>query len=187
MKEIEVVQIVAYDDNNLIGINGEFPFKLKGHFTHLNSLINNHPIILSRKVYENLGQVLENSNSPIIVVSREVGVINKPEKAPHYKWRSNSLEVAIDLGKGHGTGRVFILGGGGIFEDTLSITDTIYVSEIQGSVYGDEEDVYTYYPSLEESEWELSETINLVTDNSEWEKENEFKFFVSVYKRIVQC
>lgn len=146
--------IVAASTNNVIGRDGDMPWKLSSDLKRFKALTTGHPVIMGRKTFESIGKPLPGRLN--IIVTRD------------HDWefdgvlRVSSLPAAIDLGTENIRSiheqaledadpeelprEVFIIGGGEIYRQAISLADVLYVTHIDTEIAGD-----TYFPDIDEA------------------------------------
>ena len=129
--------IVAYSKNRVIGYKGKMPWKIKGEQLWFKELTLNHTVIMGRKTYESIGKPLENRLN--IIVSSTLFFDEENLKT------ARSLNEAISLANSE---EVFIIGGQQLYEEAITIADTLYITEIDIEVEGD-----TYFPEFDENNY----------------------------------
>ena len=129
--------IVAYSKNRVIGNKGKIPWKIKGEQLWFKELTLNHTVIMGRKTYESIGKPLENRLN--IIVSSTLFFDEENLKT------ARSLNEAISLANSE---EVFIIGGQQLYEEAITIADTLYITEIDIEVEGD-----TYFPEFNENNY----------------------------------
>ena len=129
--------IVAYSKNRVIGNKGKMPWKIKGEQLWFKELTLNHTVIMGRKTYESIGKPLENRLN--IIVSSTLFFDEENLKT------ARSLNEAISLANSE---EVFIIGGQQLYEEAITIADTLYITEIDIEVEGD-----TYFPEFNENNY----------------------------------
>ena len=134
--------IVAVAENGAIGKNNRLLWRLSDDLKQFKALTSGHAIIMGRKTYESIGKPLPNRTN--IVITRH-GKIFDDESV----LIADSIEKAIEIAKEvKGEEEIFIIGGGNIYEQSLEITDKIYLTEVKVIIDGD-----TFFPKLNENEW----------------------------------
>ncbi len=136
--------IVAMAKNRVIGINNTLPWHLPADLKHFKALTMGHHIVMGRKTYESIGKPLPGRTSVVVTRNRELKIDGC--------IMCGSLPEAIAIAAGGSDEEIFIVGGAAIFEQALSLADTLYVTEIQQDIAGD-----TYFPVFDKIKWrELS-------------------------------
>lgn len=137
--------IVAVDLNNGIGKDNQLPWHLPADLKHFKNLTSGHPVLMGRKTFDSIGRALPNRRN--IVISRQSGI-----EFPGVEV-CNSLEQAMMLCKNED--EVFIIGGSQIFEQALSISDTLYLTQIHHNFDSD-----TFFPEINPEHWLETEKID---------------------------
>ncbi|RNC80071.1 MAG: dihydrofolate reductase [Balneola sp.] len=121
--------VVAHDPNLVIGNNGGLPWRYPEDLKHFKSTTLGNTIIMGRGVFEELNEIpLPGRRN--IVLSRSKSY----EGVETYK----SLEEAL---KNIHDEEVFIIGGGVLYRQTLSMVNKMIVTEIKKEYEGD-----TFFP-----------------------------------------
>lgn len=135
--------IVAVAENGAIGKDNRLLWRLSDDLKQFKALTSGHAVIMGRKTFESIGKPLPNRTN--IVITRH-GKVSDSESV----LTVNSIEKAIETAKEvEGNEEIFIIGGGNIYEQSLGITDKIYLTEVKVAIDGD-----TFFPKLNEDEWE---------------------------------
>ncbi len=127
--------IVAMAKNRVIGKDNEMPWHLPADLGHFKTITLGKPIIMGRKTYESIGRALPGRIN--IVMSRD----------KNYRLEGcetvTSLEEALTLV--NDVQEVMIIGGGFLYEQTISTADRLYLTFIDLDVDGD-----TLFPEYEQ-------------------------------------
>jgi len=127
--------IVAMAKNCVIGKDNEMPWHLPADLGHFKTITLGKPIIMGRKTYESIGRALPGRIN--IVMSRD----------KNYRLEGcetvTSLEEALTLV--NDVQEVMIIGGGFLYEQTISTADRLYLTFIDLDVDGD-----TLFPEYEQ-------------------------------------
>ena len=124
--------IVARSKNNVIGKNGNIPWKIKGEQKQFRELTTGNVVIMGRKSYEEIGHPLPNRMNIVVSTTTEYQGDNLVSV--------KSLEDALLLAKGRD---VYISGGYGLFKEALQIVDKMYITEVDLNI----EDGDTFFGS----------------------------------------
>ena len=130
--------IVAVAENNAIGYDNHLLWHISEDLKRFKSFTTGHHIIMGRKTYESVGKPLPGRIN--IVISRQANY------SAEGCLVAKSLEEALELAKQDS--EVFIIGGGEIYKEVLSITDKIYLTRVHAGFAAD-----TFFPELNLSEW----------------------------------
>ena len=132
--------IAAVAKNNAIGYNNELLFKLKGDLPRFKALTMGHSIIMGRKTFDSIGKPLPGRDN--IVLTRDTTLHIPGCLVMH------SLQDAIDHCSNQD--KVFVIGGGDIFQLALPLTDTIIVTALDRDVEGD-----VYFEQIDPNQFKL--------------------------------
>jgi len=134
--------IVARSKNNVIGKNGQIPWKIKGEQKQFKELTTGNVVIMGRKSYEEIGHPLPNREN--IVVSSSKNFEGENLVTAH------SLKEALELA---GERDVYIAGGYGLFKEAIDIVDKMYITEVDIEI----EDGDTLFPEFNIEEFDFME------------------------------
>ena len=133
--------IVARSKNNVIGKNGQIPWKIKGEQKQFRELTTGNAVIMGRKSYEEIGHPLPNRMN--IVVSRSANFIG--ENLVTVKSLQEAIEAAGDAD-------VYVAGGYGLFLEAISMVDKMYITEIDIEI----EDGDVFFPEFDKSNFDIT-------------------------------
>lgn len=143
MTEYPLSLVVAIAKNNVIGMDGDMPWKLSTDLKRFKRDTMGKPIIMGRKTFQSIGQALPGRLN--IVVSRSEFVA---ENTVH----ANSIEAALFLAEGwakeNGSEEICVIGGGQIYAATLPMASKLYVTHVMAEPNGD-----TKFPQILDAEW----------------------------------
>ena len=134
--------IVARSKNNVIGKNGQIPWRIKGEQKQFKELTTGNVVVMGRKSYEEIGHPLPNRKT--IVVSR-----TKKYEGENLATAS-SVEEAIRMA---GDEKVYISGGYGLYKEAIPYVDVMYITEVQTEI----EDGDTFFPEFDENDFDIEE------------------------------
>ncbi len=129
--------IVAMAKNRVIGHENKMPWHLPAELAYFKRVTTGHPIIMGRKTFESIGRPLPHRRN--IVVSRNINFRTDGVEV------STSLEAALALCPDDNP---FVIGGGTLYAEALTLADTLYVTEIDAELTGD-----TFFPPLDLAIW----------------------------------
>jgi dihydrofolate reductase len=135
--------IVAIAQNGVIGkSNGEMSWHIKEEFQHFKNTTLGFPIIMGRKTFETLGKPLKGRLN--LVVSR-----NKSYKTSFDDVVvKQSLDEAIDYCKSLSPEKIFIIGGGEIYNQAISFVDEMIITFMKFEAEGE-----VKFPVYKKDEW----------------------------------
>jgi dihydrofolate reductase len=146
---MKVIQIVAIEENRGIGKDNKLLFHLPNDLKRFKSITENSYIITGRKNYESIGRNLPNRIT--VIVTRDKDYKAKGCLIYHH------IETAITTCEVLGIDKVFIIGGGEIYKQTLKYTDEIYLTEVKTKFDAD-----VFYPELGNEFIEVSRIENKI-------------------------
>jgi dihydrofolate reductase len=130
--------VVAAAENNVIGRQGQLPWRLPDDLKRFKALTLGKPMIMGRKTFESIGRPLPGRTS--IVISRQPG-LDFPGCTV-----VDSLDAA--LAAAGAVPEIMVVGGAEIYRQVLAQTTTVHLTRVHASVAGD-----TFFPELEPRQW----------------------------------
>ncbi|NRD21314.1 dihydrofolate reductase [Winogradskyella eckloniae] len=159
-KTSELTIIVAAGENNAIGKDNKLIWHLSDDLKHFKALTNGHHIIMGRKTFESFPKPLPNRTH--IVITRQ-----KDYQVPDGIITVNSLEDALDAARFDT--QPFIIGGGEIYKQAMSIADKIEITRVH-SVF---ENADTFFPDIDKTKWK---EVNRTTHEADEKHAYAFSF-----------
>nr|AOT83048.1 hypothetical protein [uncultured bacterium] len=148
--------IVAAAQNDAIGKGNQLIWHLSDDLKRFKRLTNGHHIIMGRKTFESFPKPLPNRTH--IVITRQ-----NDYSAPEGVIVVNTLEDALDAAKSDE--QPFIIGGGEIYKQSLTIADRIELTRVHEDFEAD-----TFFPKIDLSIWkETANTFHTIDDNHKYE------------------
>lgn len=142
--------IVAHAKNFIIGNKGGMPWHLPADLSHFKKTTMGHPVIMGRKTFVSIGRALPGRLN--IVISR-----NEALELPDGVILCQSLTEAIK--KIPEEQEAFVIGGGSIYEEAISLADRLYLTIIDAQIEGD-----TSFPKYELGDYNQIEKSEYVPD-----------------------
>lgn len=141
-----------------IGLHGGMPWHLSEDLKRFKELTVSHPVIMGRRTWESLG----GRNRPLPTRDNIVVTRNDVYAAPGATVATD-LESALDFARqeaipddGMDRSEIWVIGGAQLFEQTLPMASTVYVTQIRASVDAD-----TYAPDMDglvaDGSWRVSD------------------------------
>ncbi len=135
--------IVAHSTNNVIGKDGGMPWHLSEDLKHFKAITMGKPIIMGRLTHESIGRALPGRKN--IVVTRQADY--QADGCDVVSCPADALRMA------GAADEVMVIGGGQLYARFLRRADRIYRTRIEAEIDGD-----TFFPQLDASEWQVSES-----------------------------
>lgn len=143
--------IVAMSANHAIGKDNKLMWHIPEDLKRFKEITSGHHVIMGRKTYESiidqLGKPLPNRTS--IVITR-----NKDYEIQEGGIVVSSIEEAFKAAEDLGETEVFVIGGGEIYDNTVGVVDTIYMTRLLDMF--DEAD--TFFPAVDYTLFDIRAT-----------------------------
>lgn len=158
--------IVAAGEDNAIGKDNDLIWHLSNDLKRFKSLTNGHHIIMGRKTFESFPKPLPNRTH--IVITRQ-----ERYPVPDGVIVVNNLEDALDAARFDK--QPYIIGGGEIYKQAMSLADKIELTRVHGKFDGAD----TFFPIIDRTIWK--ETNSVFHDKDE---KHQYSFSFITYERI---
>lgn len=156
MENIKLVHVVAMSQNRAIGKDNQLLWHIPDDLQHFKRITQGGVIVMGRKTFESLPRLLPNRTH--IVITR------KPIKYEGVVM-AHSLQDAILLAKAYAhakqQNKIFIIGGGEIYNQSLDMADVLEITEVDTVIEGD-----AFYPDIDEKFIKTDETETFYCDKS---------------------
>jgi dihydrofolate reductase len=129
---LELIIIAAISLNRVIGNNGRVPWDIPEDLHRFKRLTKGHTVVMGRKSFESLGKPLRERRNVVLTSSTLPGTKT-------YASIDSALAALKDQPK------VFIIGGGQVFAQTIEQVDTMQLTIVEKNVDGD-----TFFPPYED-------------------------------------
>ena len=151
---------MAIADNNAIGKDNALLWHISEDLKFFKRTTMGCPVIMGRKTFESIGRPLPKRTN--IVVSRAgyeapEGVVVVPSLDEAFA--AASAPVIVD-GVESTPSKAFVIGGGQIYAQALSLADRLIVTHVHTVI----EDADTFFPAIDLSVWSVAERSELLTD-----------------------
>jgi len=129
----------------VIGKNNDLPWrgKVRGELKHFKETTTGGTVIMGRKTYESIGRPRPQRNN--IVVSSTMQAMKGIDVC-------QSIDAAIEKATAYDA-QIFIIGGAGIYKQTITIADKMVLSYIKQDYEGD-----AFFPDFDKSDWDVTST-----------------------------
>ncbi|HSD62319.1 MAG TPA: dihydrofolate reductase [Ignavibacteriaceae bacterium] len=140
---MKIIIISAVAQNGVIGrSNGEMPWHVKEEFKHFKDTTQGYPIIMGRVTFETLGKPLKNRLNVIISSRPDYSVPFDEVKI--YRSLTDAVESVTNLNPE----KIFIIGGGEVYRQSISFADEMIISIMHFDAEGD-----IYFPKIDSKVW----------------------------------
>jgi dihydrofolate reductase len=157
--------IVAISQNNMIGSNNTIPWHLGTDLQIFKQRTIGHCILMGRKTYESIGRPLPKRSNLVLTSQKE---INDPNVICF-----QALDSALEYARLTNESELFVIGGAEIYQLTLPICNTIYLTKVEANIDGD-----TLFPTLKIEEWNTEKEASYTKD-----EKNDYDFSIWIYQR----
>jgi dihydrofolate reductase len=141
---MNIVIVAAIGENNVIGKDGQLPWKIRSDLRHFRSVTLDKPVIMGRKTYLSIGKPLDRRTN--IVVTRD------PAFSAPGVTTAPSFEAALALARAdaekRGADEIMIIGGADIFAAAMPLADRLEITHVHASPEGD-----VYFPVIDAKLW----------------------------------
>ena len=130
--------IVAKSENDVIGRDGDLPWRLSADLRNFKATTLGHPLVMGRKTHESIGRPLPGRRN--IVVTRQAD----------YHAEACTVVSSLDhaIAEASPAEEVMIIGGATLYAAALPLAGRIYLTEVHAQLSGD-----THFPTLDRDDW----------------------------------
>ena len=147
MMQPRLAILAAVATNGVIGINNTLPWHLPADLKHFKALTLGQIVVMGRRTFESIGRPLPERTN--VVLTRQ------PDLTLPGVIVVQSIQDVLDQ-FANDPRPIFVIGGAQVYQETLSLCQRLYLTEIQQAFAGD-----TFFPALNHDEWhELSREIH---------------------------
>ena len=158
--------IVAKAKNNIIGKDNKLLWHLPDDLKRFKELTIGHNIIMGRKTFESLGEILPNRKHIVFTQNPDFKINDENVQVVH-----SMLEIQEYIEKDEEN---FVIGGAMIYNLLMPYVTKMYVTEIEKDFQGD-----AFFPRIDTQVWkDVSREKGMKDEN------NDFDYDYVVYERI---
>lgn len=140
-----ISMIAAFSENRVLGHKGRLPWSLPDDLARFKRVTSGHATIMGRSTFQTLLGPLPNRHN--IVISRTAAQGDVPEGVTLARTAEEALEAARS-GPCGGADRVYIVGGGQIYDLYMDRADELDVTEVHAKFEGD-----AFFPDIDPAVW----------------------------------
>ena len=155
--------IAAVARNNVIGRDGDLPWRLPDELKHFRRLTMGQIVLMGRKTYESLPKRLD---------GRDMWVLSR--KAD---FSAEGIRVFADLQQAlaaAGARPVFVIGGASLYTACLPLASDLHLTHVAASPEGD-----THFPALDLAQW-----TQLAAEQHPADERHAHAFCMAHYRRL---
>ena len=158
--------LFAMDRNRVIGANNDLPWHLPNDLKFFKEKTTGNTIIMGRKTFDSIGRALPNRRN--VVLSRQEIELPSNVELIH------NVETILKWNQENPDDELFVIGGGGLFEQILPYADRLYVTLIDDEFEGD-----VFFPDFSLEEWNETSKEKGIKD-----EKNPYHYYFIHYDRI---
>ena len=132
--------IVAKSQNNVIGNDGQLPWHLTEDLKKFKSITMGKPMIMGRNTFESIGKALPGRKN--IILTRNLNY--SAENVCVVNTKKEAIDACGEQKE------IMIIGGGEIYKEFISITNRLYLTNVDIEIEGD-----AFFPEINLSNWNL--------------------------------
>lgn len=146
---MKIVIVAAIAKNGVIGkSNGEMSWHIKEEFQHFKKTTLGFPVLMGRKTFCSLGKPLKLRENIIVTSDKNYSIPSDQT------YVLNTIQAGIELAKSFNKEKLFIIGGGEIYIQSISLADEMILSHLSFDAEGD-----VYFPKFTISDWNIRKEI----------------------------
>ena len=145
----KITLIAAAAENNALGKDNDLPWHLPDDFKRFKALTTGHYIIMGRKTWESMPQLLPNRTH--IIITRKKDYVAKDAIVVH------DLPTALEKAKEDPN--IYIIGGGEIYALSMDYATHIELTRIHQEI-----PAHVFFPDIDLKEWRLIERVHHPAD-----------------------
>lgn len=162
-----ITAIIAADKNGVIGRHNDIPWYLPEDLKYFKRTTLDHPIIMGRKTFKSIGRPLPKRTN--IVLTRDPFFIATGCAVVR------SIQEGYEVAAATGAAEVFIIGGGGIYAQTIAQWNRLHLTRVDLEVSDGE----VFLPEINWEEWRLESE-----DHRQADDKNAYDYTFQVWNRI---
>eukprot|EP01132_Coremiostelium_polycephalum_P004547 gene4547-5665_t len=182
---MKISLILAASKNGVIGNKGLIPWSLKTDLKHFKDTTNGSVILMGRKTYETIKEPLPNRHNIVVSSGNSKFIDLDGQEIPfqeqlktlknltHVKSVQEGIEFAKNTLK---TDLLYIVGGSGIYEESLKYAQEAIITHVHAQVEGDA--IFDFFSDdhKELDNWIKTSSVKYFKD-----QDNEYDFDINVY------
>ena len=155
---MKISLIVAASENNVIGKDNKLLWNLPNDMKFFKNTTWGMPVIMGRKTYESFAAGALPGRFNFVVTHQKLWDANSDKVKV-----AENINDAVSLAEQTDCKEIFIIGGGQIYADAIkTIANKIYITRVHATFDGD-----TFFPVINESEWELISNTDFPVDEKQ--------------------
>lgn len=161
--KVRIILIAAIGKNRELGKGSDLIWKLSGDLKRFKEVTKGHPVIMGKKTFDSIGHPLPKRIN--IVVTRDKNFRHDGCVVVH------SVGRALYTAKNLGEEKIYVIGGGEIYRQTLPYADQLDLTLIES----EERDADIFFPEFEHAFKKISE--------SDLQEENDVSYRWAIFEK----
>ncbi|MGH1335756.1 MAG: dihydrofolate reductase [Aureispira sp.] len=161
--------IVGLGHDQVIGKDNDMPWHLSADLRYFAKTTKGHPIIMGRKCYASIGRPLPKRKN--IIITRNTAFKAEGCAVVHSLEQALKEAAAYYSTSDTTEAEVFVIGGGEIYRQALSLADRLYITYIDVKVEGGD----VFFPEFDQKQWR---TIKEEAHQKDEKNAYDYKFVV---------
>ena len=137
--------ISAISNNNVIGVDNDLPWHIPEDLKHFREKTRGKTVLMGRKTWESLPEQYRPLPKRLNIIITRQEDYTSGENIEVF----SSIDAAL---LAHKDEDIMVIGGGGIYAQTIDIADTLYITHVNKEVEGD-----VVFPDIHGSMWKETE------------------------------
>ena len=142
--------IVARSLNNVIGVDGDLPWKISTDLKFFKATTMGKPVLMGRVTWDSLPFPLP--GRPNLVLTRNSEF--KPQKAEVFYTLPDMVGRGFELAGNLDAREIMIIGGARLYQQLLPFCQRLYITDVQTEIEGD-----AFFPEIDPNEWTETQTM----------------------------
>jgi dihydrofolate reductase len=148
---MKIVLVAAVAENGVIGRDNALPWHIRSDLQHFKRITIGRPVVMGRKTYDSIGKPLKDRTN--IVMTRDRGY-SEPDDVVVVDSLEMAMQMAREDAARRGVDEIAVIGGAGIFKETMAMADRLEITLVHLSPPGD-----TYFPPIDPHIWRESSRV----------------------------
>ncbi|WP_409431857.1 dihydrofolate reductase [Litorimonas sp. RW-G-Af-16] len=161
--------IVAKSRNNVIGRDGDLPWRLSSDLQFFKATTMGKPVLMGRVTWESLPFPLP--GRPNLVLTRDANY--SAPKAEVFTDLHDMIGRGYELAGLTGTDEIMLIGGAQLYARLLPFCDRLYITDVDAVIDGD-----AHFPAISAFDWQLSRETNVPQG-----EKDDYPFTIRVYDK----
>ncbi len=151
---MEIIAIAAMAKNRAIGKDNDLLWHLPADMRYFQQTTTGYPVLMGRKNYDSIPlKYRPLANRTNIVITRDESYNEEGAVVFH------SIKDGIDFARKEGKDKLYIVGGGQIYAQTMDIISKLYLTVVDHDFDGD-----AFFPEFDSNDWDIAKTWKVNKD-----------------------